>query len=232
MSDRPILFSAPMVQALLAGRKTQTRRICSLPEPSDSIIDMVKVATDRATGAPVYEMKDAAGRHVTIRSSKHLVTPQYMPRYAIGDRLWVREAWMPHSFYAFLPPREMPRSEVFYKADNKYAPSNCPWRPGIHMPRWASRLTLIVEDVKVERLQDISEADAIAEGIERSPHGCGTQWIDYPAGKSAAGWLDPRHSFRSLWNSINGPDAWTANPWVCALSFRVIHQNIDGASNE
>ncbi|WP_245442228.1 hypothetical protein [Rhizobium chutanense] len=104
------------------------------------------------------------------------------------------------------------------------------WRPSIHMPRWASRLTLLVTAVKIERVQDISEADAIAEGIERYKSG----WMPYTTAFYEADGLtpanyhpDPRESFRSLWIMINGLDSWNANPWVIAYAFTVEKQNID-----
>jgi hypothetical protein len=100
------------------------------------------------------------------------------------------------------------------------------------MPRWASRITLIVTDVRVQRLQDISEADAIAEGIKKLPGGNEDQWMDYPEGSSAAGWLQPVNSFDSLWESINGPGSWTENPFVYAVSFIVHKSNIDALKAE
>jgi len=91
------------------------------------------------------------------------------------------------------------------------------WRPSIYMPRWASRLTLLVTDVRVQRLQDISEADAIAEGIIPTAN---SQTIDCATER-------PSDGFRALWNSIHGPEAWDANPWVAAISFDVVRANID-----
>lgn len=111
------------------------------------------------------------------------------------------------------------------------------WRPSIHMPRWASRLTLIVEAVKVERLQDISEADAQAEGLLPYPH-------EGPGGMTVTSWhwlhgkpeeetyCTPQYAFRALWNSINGADAWDANPFVVAVSFVVHRANIDALKAE
>lgn len=226
VSDRPILFSAPMVRAILEGRKTQTRRIID-PQP------VLTSQTYAAMGLPVYANDFSwPTKYGTIVSCKPHPPEGYLRdfplRYAVGDLLWVREAWKPHSIFDHLPPREMPESKIFYLADPGYSPSGSRGRPGMHMPRWASRITLRVTGAKVERLQDISEADAIAEGVESDP--------DFPSGiwrcyerepKQQDWWGDPRESFRTLWESINGPGSWDANPWVAAYSFEPIFQNVD-----
>jgi len=197
MTDRPILFSAPMVRAILAERKTQTRRILT-PQPDDLIEGQV---------------------------------PRQLKIY-IGDRLWVKE-----SFYSLYGPQKHPA--IAYAASNDALPKGAyaeGWtkkKLAIHMPRWASRITLIVEDVKVERLQDISAADVIAEGIcpqsrDRQANGGGVRGWAWP-GADGAGWSSPIIAYCKLWNSINGPGAWASNPWVVAYTFRPIFQNIDEA---
>lgn len=258
MTDRPILFSAPMVRALLAGTKTQTRRIARLPEPSAPILDFVKVGTDTA-GRNVYEMKDKRGSHVTIRAGKHSLEYCFTAPIAVGDRLWVRESFLPDppnghrawddhtcSFVewsgcgekiADVPPQLQNSEECIFAADPKWIGFCMTWRPGIHMPRWASRLTLLVTDVRIEKLQDISEADAIAEGIEpvydeRSPGQ--TLWKDYecypdktPHAHAIVPFVLPSRSYCSLWEEINGHGSWIDNPWVVAYTFKVIAGNID-----
>jgi hypothetical protein len=220
-----------MVRALLEGTKTQTRRIFKLPTKG------------------IYERKDMGGWAPTInggggtftfgRDGKRLPVPETIgiwhqttgrcldAPFQIGDRLWVREG------VALVGSVDPPF--VLYRANgydaecrrHHFDPRTIPpeeevrWHPSIHMPRWASRLTLTVTDVRVEQLQDIGAADAIAEGIERTPHGNGDQWLSYPAGSSAAGWLDPRESYRTLWEAINGAGSWDTNPWVVALTFTV-----------
>ncbi|TDY65763.1 hypothetical protein [Roseinatronobacter bogoriensis] len=199
MVDRPIIFSAPMVRALLDGRKTQTRRKLPVPPPFDSQDDI---------DAPV-----AAGF--------------IEPKYRRGDRLYVREAWAALDACTHNDPGAQALADRgFYRADHTVDCGDVSrWRPSIHMPRWASRLTLTVTDVRVQRLQDISEADAVAEGIEGDPVNA---WRCYqPEPKGQTHWACPRESFRTLWNSLHGPDAWDANPWVCALSFTVHRGNID-----
>jgi len=96
------------------------------------------------------------------------------------------------------------------------------WNPSIHMPRWASRLTLTVTDVRVQRLQDISAADSIAEGVE-----CETCAAMAQSACHGKGCFSSLADFRALWNSLHGPDAWDANPWVVALTFTVEQRNID-----
>lgn len=232
MTDRPILFSGPMVCALLAGTKTQTRRVVHF-DGIEKIAQFTPVATDNTTGRRVFEMKDRQGKLLTRPAGKGLCDYQFQPRYAAGDRLYVREAWHAARSLDSTRPRDIPRdSDIEHAATARgYAEIGLKGklRPSMFLPRWASRLTLIVTDVRVQRLQDISEADAIAEGIARSPHANEDQWIDYPAGSSAAGWTDPRDSFRTLWDSLNAERGfgWDANPWVTATTFEVIKQNID-----
>lgn len=167
MTDRPIIFSAPMVRALLDGRKTQTRRKFELPANSGRM---------KLSATP------------NIRECK----------WQRGDRLWVREA---HAFDSVLVR--------YYATDDVHDLRKK--RSPIHMPRWASRLTLLVTDVRVQRLQEISRGDAMEEGC--------------PFANMADG-PNPRDWYRDIWNSIHGPDAWDANPWVAALTFTVHRQNI------
>lgn len=152
-----------------------------------------------------------------------------------GDRLYVRENWKPHSTFAELKPRDIPPSRVFYAADDRYAPSNTPWVPSIHMPRWASRLTLVVENVRVEPLQLISEADAIAEGASEFPceghhRGVGaTYWtMDEPTSSLLIKRTNPISAYRALWMHLHGEESWDANPDVLVLQFSVQRENIDG----
>lgn len=207
--EKPILFSAPMVRAILEGQKTQTRRVVK-PQPC-SLGDVIPYAQ----------------------------CPYGVP----GDRLRVKEAaWMwcervPNGTtktgrlkWHYVPMREAP---IHYAADHPKKPAinvvspetgnEWGWRLkiGRFLPAWASRITPEETGVRVERLQDISEADAIAEGIERHVNG---HWKDYrdPTGRQ---WHEaPSDSFCSLWESINGAGSWDANPWVWVLSFRRIYR--------
>lgn len=210
MRERPILFSAPMVRAILEGRKTVTRRV-------------VKAGIDLLTCAPIPAWEAFWNCHPC---------PYGQP----GDRLWVREAWshVPSTAYRCsdgVQQIEDPTSDgmaAVYHADwTRSSPGR--WRPSIHMPRWASRITLEVTSVRVERLQDISEDQAAAEGVHRVSVGSGYQdrfsaepmtWAD--AVETDAGHEDARLAFRDLWESINGAGSWNANPWVWAVAFRRI----------
>ena len=215
MTDTPIIFSGPMVLALLDGRKTMTRRL--------------------AWRETDINREPAPGATVISNGTKTLTATSWL-KAKPGNRLWVRENWKPHSIYAGVKPREIPESKVFYQADGGYAPSNTPWVPCIHMPRWASRLTLLVEAVKVERLQEISDADAIAEGAREHPctgphRGPGaTFWsmlTDRPAAGAA---ITPVGAFRHLWCDLHSDESWESNPEVVAISFKVVKQNIDATA--
>jgi hypothetical protein len=225
MVDRPILFSAPMVRALIAGTKTQTRRILK-PEPQH---------------LQVYDWKgkrlhDSEYRHWCWNGhvgadNWDSITKQLSPfiKIKVGDRLWVRETWQGLSFGDYLPTKSS-QCEVRYAATDPCADLDAdargyPWRPSIFMPRHASRLTLAVTDVRIERLQDISEQDCVAEGIEwvtRTSSGNFYKNFNAPEMPMMA-----YGAYRSLWNHINGVGAWEINPWVVAYTFRVQMQNID-----
>lgn len=233
--DRPIIFSAPMVRALLAGRKTQTRRLLN-PQPETFMVDGAECKVEA-----VHVQGDAVPRVATGMC----LTSQKVP-YAKGDRLYVREAhhrtddcddshlvgydfaddFMFETEYHDVPG--VGRVGLFAHSLGGWGGRSSRNFPSIHMPRWASRLTLLVDDVRVERLQAISEADAIAEGIEQvSTCGGGPMWKHYPDGSPAGGWLGAAESFRTLWQSLHGADSWAANPFVVAVTFSVARGNID-----
>lgn len=230
MTDRPILFSAPMVRALLDGRKTQTRRIINI-KPTGEIIDFIKVGTDQS-GRPVYEMKGKDGQQIHISQGKHLQTPHFSPRFGVGDRLYVREHWRTSGSLDDLAPRDIPSTAlVLYQADAEPSTVAGRHRQAMHMPRWASRLTLIVTDVRVQRLQDLSVENAIAEGLLTETEPLADDWrVLHTSYRGAANLelrSDPVDAYADLWMDINGEDAWDANPWIVAITFEVIKQNID-----
>lgn len=214
MSDLPILFSAPMVRAILreieqpGTGKTQTRRILG-----------------KTGHCNIFELGVWADSYVLDPGNiswRERDTP-----YAVRDRLWVRESWRCEARYDALSPAQFRSVPIYYAADPNPRDSEpgCAGRlrASMHMPRWASRLTLIVEDVRVQRLQEISEEDAIAEGVECDSDG----WRDYlmPATQCCASAKD---SYRTLWGSINGEKhPWSSNPWIVAVTFRPILGNID-----
>lgn len=196
MKERPIIFSGPLIPAILEGRKTQTRRAVKHPFRTSLYIGR---SDDYGHGG--FHFANAPLSQYTHPDFESVVLN--CPYGKIGDRLWVREAWG-----QMQPCRDDP---VFWRADysakerrEQMLPK---WRPSIHMPRWASRITLEITDVRVERVQDISEDDALAEGVPFSfglmPRGC-------------------RGAFQALWDSINAKRGfgWGTNPWVWALTFR------------
>lgn len=236
MADRPILFSAPMVRAILreiehpGTGKTQTRRILK----------------QRIIGNPWFWEGDEVdpdpgwfdgyeeGREPCGAATREVNTPIKLP-IAVGDRLWVRETVIGEELHdgldgvryvadnAFVPIKKSLNAADEWVCLHSYGwPGGCPELlgkkvPSIHMPKWASRITLIVDGIKVERLQDISEADAKAEGVS-------DEFTDY----ELYGQSQPyRFGYSSLWNLINGESAWQANPWVVAYTFRPILGNID-----
>jgi hypothetical protein len=222
MKERPILFSAPRVRALLAGTKTQTRRIVK-PQPQHPQFGSMLACDDE--GIELY-----------LHGGPLLPRAIRCPFGPAGDRLWVREthAIVPRTAYRCsegvhqtLRPDD-DHDAAIYRAGWERSTGGIRWRSSIHMPRWASRILLEVTEVRVERLQDISEADAIAEGIERLTNDFGgVRWRHYGSkalnleGWSAA-WEFARNSYASLWDSINGPGSWDANPFVWAITFRRI----------
>lgn len=189
MSERPILFSSPMVRAILAGKKTQTRRIVKLPTWADQ-------------HEPIEINMAGLPECICIKTGclSGICCPYGIP----GDRLWVRETHMIHA------------EEIAYAATDQPLVGCDKWRPSIFMPRWASRITLEVVAVRVERLQDITEHDAELEGAAMCEH-----FADAKRGHP----LQPhKTAFAWLWNKINGVDSWAANPWVWVVEFKRLEQ--------
>ena len=282
MKERPILFSAPMVRAILEGRKTQTRRVVK-----PSTLESIDFCTQHADESPATredlglfyarpEVEDSRGRTRALKHPEWLIYNAEYPDEgslpigqgfgAVGDRLWVRETFsIEHACDGNSPPfndgRPTKRGKDFeepawwqphYRATDEAPDLTCEsercrvceskdfgphWKPSIHMPRWASRITLEVTGVRIERLQEISDSDSRAEGIEhnwigpldKGPNGYGgigwteeVGWMNYMTSADGEPCYIPRESYQSLWESINGAASWAANPWVWVIEFKRI----------
>jgi len=216
MRERPILFNGAMVRAILAGQKTQTRRVATLPHQNP--LGQWEASTSGGYGA-----RDRKGNlvpeHVCIwhtRTGDTLSCPLGQP----GDRLWVRESFadLRGTGIEHRPNIDGPIQRYAYSADTlpgspgDFARKDygIKWRPSIHMPREACRLVLEITAVRVERLQAITEADAVAEGLSQSESG---SWLPGPCDH-------PEWAFHQLWSQLYGEPAWEANPWVWVIEFK------------
>jgi hypothetical protein len=249
MTDRPILFSGPMVRALLDGTKTQTRRVITGGNTSfDGSAWPKHVSTE--------EFKlDRAWIDDSFKDSTILKTPwenlgeeqigRIRPKFEGGDRLWVQENWRCNGWATdvasifYMANKNNSYTEMceqFDNSDRVRLKIDGRWKPSIHMPRWVSRLTLVVTDVRVQRLNEISEEDAIAEGCRGFFDEENTEQVKCPNG----GFIEmmplrgAKDGFRTLWDSINGKPrgngtdiSWIANPWVVATTFTAHKCNID-----
>lgn len=235
---KPILFIGPMIRALLDGRKTQTRRTLHSVTKRSSLHEAFSTRyrpsplLKQINGKPDWCVEFISIEHglwdpetnPNGRSAWYVKIPWGGP----GDLLWCRETWAVGNIYDDRAPRDINPDGKPGWCGIRYAATDhrlgIKDRPSIHMPRWASRLTLEVTGVKIERVQDISEEDALAEGVENDSDG----WRDYamPHTQCCA---SARDSFCTLWDSINAKRGfgWDANPWVTCLTFTVHQTNID-----
>lgn len=233
VKERPILFSGPMVRAILEGRQTQTRRIVKLANAYHDCgrHEIMEWRNQNEVWFGLYEWNTVA----SLRC----------PYGSVSERLWVRE-----TFRNTIDDKSF--CCIQYKSDESIRSLLCdnngegdcvgtknhkeplqqigkpgpPYKPSIHMPRWASRITLEITSVRIERLNNISEADALAEGIERR----NISWNHAANEYKYYGWLEkhdqwslsPLNSYESLWESINGPGSWAINPWVWVIEFKQI----------
>ena len=223
--ERPIIFSAPMVQAILDGRKTQTRRAVTLPHANPlGAWEPMTIGGPNGGRTKAGDIIPDQGAIWHTRTGECLASPYGQP----GDRLWVREAF-----------HTSPHFTCLYRADydDDARPAKVVasggWKPSIHMPRRLSRIDLEITGIRVERLQDISREDAIAEGIEPTHIDWlgRQQWRVYPhqdgtPGEEVATYVGrpttsrPIDSYKSLSLSINGPGSWDRNPFVWVIEFR------------
>ena len=226
MKERPILFSGAMVRAILSGAKTQTRRIAPIQSLDISEHDGGLVTWNVRFTKPIGKSRTIgsySGGFVTPDKAQRIIAAEFCPYGQPGDRLYVRETWQPIfeedagfcgvRYASGGCPEEDKRAGSYLDGTNR-------WRPSIHMPRWASRLTLEITGVRVERLQAISEADAIAEGVTAVSSGGVTLFTT--TGVNC--FQTAKDAYAALWESINGPGSWDANPWVWVVEFRRIER--------
>jgi hypothetical protein len=208
MKERPILFSGPMVRAILDGRKTQTRRAL---KPSA----MLLIETAIVHG----EVNDFIANGVPAKGDLKYVQ-EFCPYGQPGDRLWVKETYSAHGSFGD-QGRKVYRADL---GDDAKEPHGLHWRPSIFCTRKASRITLEITSVRVERLNDISDEDAKAEGVipvEKARADGRQFWRDYRlSGDGTFCVMSPQESYRSLWEQINGAGSWEVNPWVWVIEFR------------
>lgn len=200
MKERPILFSAAMVRALLNSTKTQTRRVFSpyMLKLMDAAAELGEVS--HFLNAPKLEPNDLS------------YIEGFCPYGGVGDRLWVKETFSAHGSFGTA-------GRIVYRADipDGREPNRMHWKPSIFMPRAASRISLEIVRVQVERLNTISEADALAEGcaIDKG-HVYAVAGAEYFGHRTAVG------CYMTLWGQINGPGSWAINPWVWVVEFKKV----------
>ncbi|KZP69627.1 morphogenetic protein [Enterobacter sp. ASE] len=208
--ERGMIFNGEMVRAILDGRKTQTRRIMK-NQPAGDYPDTPALIRSVDGGFQWYG-------HYGESSIFNC------PFGAVGDRIWVRETWADAG--ASAPDLKLYRANypahVPTHYENLPPASDIRWTPSIHMPRWASRITLEITGVRIERLNGISEADAEAEGIDMDALADSQDCYDCIAGHNMTGRPTATGAFKYLWESVYGSDSWRANPWVWVIEFKRI----------
>lgn len=210
--ERPILFSGAMVRAILDGRKTQTRRVVK-PQFARRPVDVVD-------GVPSWDAPTNYGGEVQMNTTCGKACPYGKP----GDRVWVREAFMHEpADYCWEASVSIPvrPATTIYRADSdpRGEAKGVGWKPSIHMPRKLCRLVLEITDVRVERLNDVSEEDAAAEGLchdDSIPFN--GPWFLGPI--ESQGYASAIDAYRMVWEQINGVGSWEINPWVWVVEFR------------
>lgn len=209
ITEHPILFSTEMVKANLEDRKTQTRRTKGLEVRNENPDEWTREGAkttklypdfqsydDQINWAPLFEFIKVSGQE---ENKSHFTRPRYNP----GDLLYVRENW------------SRIEARIYFQADEaedelkeEYSLDKIRWKPSIHLPKANSRIWAMVEDIQVERVQDISEEDAISEGCKQY--------------EKETDWLTAKYGFELLWSSINGQDSWNSNPWVWVIKYRIL----------
>lgn len=214
MKEHPILFTSAMVKAILAGKKTQTRRIVK-PQPGNDLHGHL------CWGPPREPMQ------WWVTDPQKDIAP-HCPYGKPGDKLWVRETWGVASIYDSVKPRDLKPNHMKVNFDGQL--EGVKKRPSIFMPRWASRIQLEIVSVRVQRLNDISANDAEAEGIVETEFWTPRELESRPFEEK---WWDDYHfwenypqlAYSRLWESINGKGSWELNPWVWVVEFKKVNPN-------
>lgn len=235
MKELPIIMGAESVLEILERRKSQTRRVVNPRKYNIGGWDMPVSKSDVEAGYPVYQDNNGDFHSVVERC----------PYGKVGDRLWVRESWSTLTYHEGDVPIHIVKDHKNIEHDVVYY-AECPdfswtdgdgfleyrkdgmetshWKSPIFMPRWASRITLEITDIRVERVQDITEEDAIAEGISREFAFECNGWVPSYADPDSGGYADYITGYRTLWNSLNAKRGfpWEKNPWVWIIDFKVV----------
>ena len=220
--EKPIIFSAPMINAILDGRKTQTRRLIK-PQPSQEGMQFSTIICDankRKEGRHRWVKVAENGYDIVARDEQTFNCP-----HPTGSVMWVRETWgvswragdYVMVQYKVVGEKEIQLTDWDGELEQAIRAMNYGWRPSIHMPRWASRIDLLGKNVRVERLKDITEKDAIAEGIDADDalSRLASMTLKQSVAPAILG-------FQETWNSIHGPGAWERNDWVWVYEFERI----------
>ncbi|MFF6743141.1 hypothetical protein ACET5C_17155 [Pseudomonas aeruginosa] len=223
MKERPILFTGPMVRAILEGRKTVTRRVMKYQPHEDASVTVGNYNITVVDRHGEQQPRPEAFGAWWSDGERGCICPHGQP----GDRLWVREAWAADAQVDAIAPRDLSQGEpIWYPADFSVRQTGCSMiskgrgRPSIHMPRWASRILLEITAVRVERLHDITEDQAEEEGVERPENITNVDVWDGAERELFNAMNQPRARFRRLWSDINGSESWDANPWVWVVEFK------------
>ncbi len=258
MKERPILFKGAMVQAILDGRKTQTRRPVTPQPPAAAVKPWCIVRSSDSSWTGTWGWTDSVG----AEPPRYVVDGVRCPLGVAGEQLWVREAFQVFERTSLEQGEEWSQVTKRLRTDIDEPPSarwwrlayradgeleDVTWRPSIHMPRWASRIQLEMEWIRAQRLHDITDEEAIAEGIaplftdeemKARPEleSCRGMWRNYlwhgcARGKvmdqwayQSSGYLSARDSFSSLWESVYGAGSWVQNPWVWVVNFKRVEK--------
>lgn len=225
MKELPILFITLMVQANMEDRKGMTRRLTGLEKINVSPDKWKpRVQAEPTPGREKYGLYHYQSKKGHLRVLFDVVNGDETevvdcPYGKIGDILWVRETYKNVAPFAKVKSEEL----FVYKADDPNAYPGMKWKPSIHMQKRAARIWLQVIDVRIERLHDITQEDAIAEGVEKRPGTDQSTKFDYKHyGYELSYDVDAKVSFRTLWDKVNGPDSWGANPWVWVISYKIL----------